>query len=649
VSAPGGTKPPTIRREPFFAEDWRAAGFATEERRAWPRRTPDTLGGLAFLVRGGVPRNIVDLAIRLAASRGTEARQELFAIGFDRQRYWSMLAADLGLQFASDLEDATLLAPAGFLTTEAVGRANSILVHIGGCTVSIRAPDGEELPLLEAALREPSELAGRLRIAAPETIRALLVNQRHTALSHYAINRLAHVLPRFSARRLGLGTPKTFASVALGVVMVAPLEVTHAVAALLGIMLTVLFLNCGIWKLAVALARPARLRLEAVRTPDLPTYSVLVPLYREAAVVPDLLNHLLGIDYPASKLQILIILEADDLESRLAVALHAGSPLLEVVVVPPAGPRTKPKALTYALPFVRGDLLVVYDAEDRPEPDQLRKAAAAFRDYPGLGCVQAGLQPDNQDSWLARMFTIEYAAIFDVLLPALSAWDVPLPLGGTSNHLPRHVVEAVGAWDPYNVTEDADLGIRLARFGYPVATIDSRTFEEAPVRLSQWLPQRRRWIKGWMQTAALCFAGRVPAGLRLPVRQSLAVHAVITAGVLGLLLYPVSILILCATLSTLLSGHYPSGVWAWLFLAVTLGNFAMVAAASAIAALRGLRATRALRLAPLIPSLLVYWGLMSFAAWWALAQFLGNHQDWEKTTHGVARHRRTPAGIRRIV
>ena len=274
--------------------------------------------------------------------------------------------------------------------------------------------------------------------------------------------------------------------------MLAPFATFNA----LGLILTLFFLNCSFWKAAAAFCRPRPLKLEPIPDRRLPTYSVLVPLYREAAVVPDLIRHLKRLDYPASKLQVLLILEADDEESLTAVRRHADAAQFELVVVPPSQPRTKPKALTYALNFARGDYVVVFDAEDRPEPDQLRKAAAAFRERPDLGCVQARLTPDNRDSWLARMFTLEYAANFDVLLPALASWRVPLPLGGTSNHFPRDVLEAVGAWDPFNVTEDADLGVRLARFGYQTATLHSRTFEEAPVTFRQWLPQRRRWVKG---------------------------------------------------------------------------------------------------------------------------------------------------------
>ena len=367
----------------------------------------------------------------------------------------------------------------------------------------------------------------------------------------------------------------------------------------------------------------------------------MVPLYREAAVVPELLRRLAALDYPASKLQVLLVLEADDAECRAAVAAHASRPLFELVIAPSLGPRTKPKALTYALAFARGDCVVVFDAEDRPEPDQLRKAAAAFREWPDLGCVQARLAPDNAGSWLARMFTVEYAANFEVLLPALADWRVPLPLGGTSNHFPRAVLERVGAWDPFNVTEDADLGVRLARFGYRSATIPSRTYEEAPVEFRQWLPQRRRWIKGWMQTIAPCLDCRLPPALRLPGREQLAVHAILTAGVLGLLAYPATPFIVGCTIFAIMREEMPVGALA-LLLTLNLANFALVLAAAAISACRGLRAARKLHLLWCVPLLPLYWGLMSLAAWQALFQVFRAPSEWEKTTHGVARDRRTP-------
>lgn len=212
-------------------------------------------------------------------------------------------------------------------------------------------------------------------------------------------------------------------------------------------------------------------------------------------------------------------------------------------------------------------------------------------------------------------------------------------------HFPRRVLEKVGAWDPYNVTEDADLGIRLARFGYQSATILSRTYEEAPVTFRQWLPQRRRWIKGWMQTAILCLAGRVPPGLRLPRRQSLAVHGVITAGVLGLLFYPLSFIVLALAALSIVRGDGPATLVAAVLLGMNLLNLAAILIAAAISGLRGLRAAGALHLACHILCLPAYWALMSLAAWQALFQLFRTPSNWEKTPHGVARDRRIPTGL----
>jgi glycosyltransferase XagB len=196
------------------------------------------------------------------------------------------------------------------------------------------------------------------------------------------------------------------------------------------------------------------------------------------------------------------VLEADDRETRARLeAMQLGAPF-ELVIAPTVAPRTKPKALNAALPSAHGTFVVVYDAEDRPEPDQLRRALDAFSaGDQRLACAQARLTIDNTaDSWLARMFTAEYAGLFDVFLPSLAAWKMPLPLGGSSNHFRADILRRIGAWDPYNVTEDADLGMRLARFGYRTTVISSTTYEEAPARLRPWLRQRTRWFKGWIQT-----------------------------------------------------------------------------------------------------------------------------------------------------
>ena len=246
---------------------------------------------------------------------------------------------------------------------------------------------------------------------------------------------------------------------------------------------------------------------------DLPAYTIVAPLYREANVAAQLVEALLRVDYPAAKLDIKLVVESDDAPTITALAAIALPPFAQVLVVPPGAPRTKPRALNFALPFASGELIVVFDAEDRPEPGQLRKAAAIFASGPGdLACLQARLSIDNSaDSWLTRLFALEYGALFDVVNPGFGILGLPFPLGGTSNHFRTARLREIAGWDAWNVTEDADLGIRLARAGLRVDTFASTTHEEAPAKVGAWLDQRRRWFKGWMQT--LVVHARHPAAL----------------------------------------------------------------------------------------------------------------------------------------
>lgn len=229
---------------------------------------------------------------------------------------------------------------------------------------------------------------------------------------------------------------------------------------------------------------------------DLPSYAILVPLYAESEVVGDILKAIAGLNYPSDLLEVFLVLEASDAATRRAVEQAALADNVRIVVVPDVPPRTKPAALNHALRYVSSGCLVVYDAEDLPEPNQLRVAAELLKQRPEVGCVQSCLNVYNRnESFFSRQFAIEYTAFFDCLLPALGRLGFPLPLGGTSNHFRRQVLLDAGGWGAYNVTENADLGVRLARCGYRVAVSGATTWEEAPVRFSGWLGQRTRWLK----------------------------------------------------------------------------------------------------------------------------------------------------------
>jgi cellulose synthase/poly-beta-1,6-N-acetylglucosamine synthase-like glycosyltransferase len=263
----------------------------------------------------------------------------------------------------------------------------------------------------------------------------------------------------------------------------------------------------------------------------LPIYSVLVPLFHEAVSIPDIVRTLGALDYPAHKLDIKLIVEEED--SATLHAIHAVRPdgRFHIVTVPRGSPQTKPRACNYALRFVRGEYVTIYDAEDAPEVMQLRKAASIFAAHPDIACLQARLNYYNtRENWLTSLFAIEYTGLFDVMLPALYALNIPIPLGGTSNHLRLDVLHDVGAWDAFNVTEDADLGMRLACKRYRTLPISSLTMEEAPLHIWAWIKQRTRWIKGYIQTWRVMHRHHALQWQHWGVRGWLGMHCFVGGG-----------------------------------------------------------------------------------------------------------------------
>jgi len=242
--------------------------------------------------------------------------------------------------------------------------------------------------------------------------------------------------------------------------------------------------------------------VDAIDEHDLPVYTILIPVYKEKEVIHHLLRRIEAMDYPKYKLDVRILLEEDDTETIEAVQNMRLPNYFIPIVVPYSQPKTKPKACNYGLIGCKGEYVVIYDAEDRPEPDQLKKAYLAFQRLPkDYVCVQAKLNYFNsRENWLTKLFTQEYSMWFELLLVGIMQVNIPIPLGGTSNHFKTSFLKIVGGWDPFNVTEDADLGIRLYKHGCRTAVIDSRTWEEANCNLHNWVRQRSRWIKGYMQT-----------------------------------------------------------------------------------------------------------------------------------------------------
>ncbi len=374
-----------------------------------------------------------------------------------------------------------------------------------------------------------------------------------------------------------------------------------------------------------------------LRDEELPVFTVLVPMFREAEMLPTLAQALRQLDYPLGKLDIKIVLEDGDRET-IEVARTLGlEGVFEVIRVPPSLPQTKPKACNFALRFARGEYLVIYDAEDRPEPDQLRKVVATFmQSPPEVACLQCCLNYYNaSENWLARMFTLDYSLWFDQMLPGLERLRIPIPLGGTSNHFKIKVLRELHAWDPFNVTEDADLGLRLTQKGYRVGVVDSTTFEEASCHAGNWVRQRSRWIKGYMQTFL--------------VHTRRPLHLLRTAGPLGFLgfvffiggtvlaalLNPIFWILYFFWLAALATGFdivFPELLLFLSLLNLLAGNGAFIYLSMLAPIRRGW-----LNLIPYGLTVLGYWVLMSVAAYRALWQLIYDPFYWEKTQHGVSK------------
>lgn len=394
----------------------------------------------------------------------------------------------------------------------------------------------------------------------------------------------------------------------------------------------VMAVNGGLWGAALFSGSLHKSAI-SVKTP-LPVISLLVPLYHEPETAPLLLKSLMGLDYPPELLDIKLILESDDSETLAAFKALDPPPNVEILIAPDGEPRTKPRALNFALDFARGELIGIYDAEDQPAADQLRRIAAQFaKAPPDVACIQARLGYYNaRENWLTRCFEIEYASWFDAMLPGLFRLGMPIPLGGTSLFIRREALEEVGGWDSHNVTEDADLGMMLARKGLKTELSDSITLEEASSRPGAWIRQRSRWLKGYLSTWATHM--RKPRSLLrdLGLWRFAGFNAVLLSAALGYLLLP------------------------WLWFASIAGLFVDLRAAGAGQALDAARiatwAVLPLMLAAagcglwrrkrrwlgfMISTLPFYWVLGSCAAYLAAWELIRAPSRWRKTRHGVGR------------
>ncbi len=589
----------------------------------------------------------------------------------------AQIGAALDRQAATRQKLGTTLVGLGAATEEDVARALAEQWRLGFADLDRDAPDPELIDeadldvYLEHGILPWRRLGGITVYAttdpatSADSLEALLdpppfafFAVTDPARLHRALTRAA---PRGMARRAALMVPDAMSARTLRLARAAAFLALAGLlaafwwqvdAALVAVVTVVFLINTTILGLRVATlfaglgAHHAEPEARADRggpvvladKKPLPSISILVPLFREAELVESLVAALSRLDYPRELLDVKLLLEAGDIDTRRAVATMDLPRWMEVVTVPAGDPQTKPRAMNHALDFCRGELVGIFDAEDRPEPDQLLRVARHMRAAPQeVACVQCQLSYWNAgENWLTRCFQIEYAIWFDVLLGGFRALGLPIPLGGTSVYFRRATLKRLGGWDAHNVTEDADLGMRLARRGFRCEVVRSTTLEEANCRLGSWIRQRSRWLKGYLITWLSHM--RDPARLwrEMGPWGFFGLNAIFlgaAASYLAMPLFWLTSLTWLLTGSTLWLDLVPDWVLWVAGSTLVLGQGVMLATATLALVRR-----RALRLLPWVISLPLYWTLGAAAAWKAIVELFVAPYYWDKTRHGLSRY-----------
>ncbi len=595
-----------------------------------------------ILLKAGLPPARLARIEALAVRWGVPVREAALSIGAVRpQGYVRAVAAVCGLD-SGQVRNKPHLRSLSPLPEphELLGSARPapLLLPQGGVVL-----DAETCPP-EAVAEAVSALGperGRLFLATRADMTASLAKAYAKGLAARASDGLWQRNPRLSAATGLIGWQAIclalFCGLFLGAVAFAPRGTFLVYGAALSLMFTIAVSLRGA---AALFAIHRRVIVKPVAHPplpdsELPRYTVLVALYRESRVLPQLVSALKALDYPPAKLDIKLILEVSDHETVTCARGMELPTQFEIVIVPEGKPRTKPRALNYALQFARGELLVIYDAEDRPDPDQLRKAAAHFAAAePEVVCLQGQLTFENvTENWLSRQFSIEYACLFAGFLPVLDRLRLPIPLGGTSNHFRIKTLRKLGGWDAYNVTEDADLGMRIYRAGLRAEVLYSQTLEEAACQPGNWLRQRTRWLKGWMQTYIVHM--RQPARLarELGLPGFIAFQGHFAGIILAALVFPLSCVIIAHDVTAGIMLEQPVTLIGRHLLSIAIFNLVVGFAVSFALGLSVLARGQVGSLLPHIPFIPFYWLFISFAAYRALYQLFADPHFWEKTEH----------------
>lgn len=510
--------------------------------------------------------------------------------------------------------------------------------HIGGAlVVATSRPDRFET--LRA--QYPEQLGTALMAIAPEhdIQDALIETNRNTLIERAETRTPEHESCRKwdPKRLLRLTTAGVLTFLAF--FLLAPsasFTVLSAAAVLTLLMNTALKLATSISQIRPFLRRAAQ--PEHILRPTtmfrLPVVSVMVPLFKEREVAGHLIRRLERLNYPKELLDICLVVEEDDPTTRDTLERTKLPKWVRVIKVPKGNVRTKPRAMNFALDFCRGSIIGVYDAEDAPHPDQIHRIVRRFHERGAqVACLQGLLDYYNpRTNWLSRCFTIEYNIWFRVFLPGLEKLGFAVPLGGTTLFFRRAALEKLGGWDAHNVTEDADLGIRLARHGYRTEIVHTATEEEANCRFVPWVKQRSRWLKGFAITWAVHMRSPLRLLKELGLKKFLGVQILFVGTLSQFLLAPLlwTFWVIPLGLNHPLQSVLSTGTLVTLAVVFLLSEL--------ISIMVGMFAVSDQKhrfLMAWVPTMHFYFPMGTLAAYKAVYELLTQPFYWDKTTHGV--------------
>lgn len=593
---------------------------------------------LAYFSSTDIAADVLQTAKIASRRNSTTVQVELIANGqLDEEQHYTQLAKELKLPFWNRI-DPNLIIGSKYIDI-LLKRPGPLRIADQESIKTLISPSISEAIRLSDQFVEKFRLRDRLIISSSGAIRRAVWQFGKNERVKNTVRALPENSPEMSARRL-ISNWQSFAlGFALSCFIFFAITSTSTAITAFHTFLSLLYLSSNLLKLAATFFEPQEVNHSKFVTDEasLPVYTILVALYDEAPVARQLILALDRLNWPKSKLDIKLVCEEGDIETIQALRAATPGPQFEIIEVPDLQPRTKPKALQYALHGTKGDFVTIYDAEDIPNPDQLREAFSVFsQSNERLACLQAPLVISNAPrNWLTTLFGIEYSGLFRRLIPLLSYFGLPIPLGGTSNHFRKSALEAVGGWDPCNVTEDADLGIRLYRKGYHIGVLRRPTLEHAPENIDVWIKQRTRWLKGWMQTW-LVFMRR-PLNL---IGQSkplgfLSLQIVVAGMLVAALAHPFAYLFVGHTIFT--GVKYNTGAITNFDKVLFLIDVLNLLGSYLIFFLSGWRAFIPLEKRDIkkrwLFMLPFYWLLMSWAGWRAITQLPTQAHKWEKTPH----------------